>query len=392
MVGPEGDRSTVPYDRLLLTAGSVNKLLPVPGVAQHGHGFRSIAEALYLRDHLLRQLELAATRRPRADGKPAAPSWWSAPVTPAPRSPRTASCSPAPSPAGTPACAVSGSAGCCSTRPRTCCPSWTARLSAAAHRTLTRRGVEIRTGTSVTEATSGGVRLSDGEFVPTRSLIWCVGVRPDPLVAQIGLPTTHGRLNVDEYLTVPGHPETVRACGDIAAVPDLTRPGQLTRMTAQHASGRADSPRATSPPHWATATRRAYRHHDLGFVVDLGGAAATANPLGVPLSGLPAKAVTRGYHLLPLPRNRLRIASEWLLDAALPRQAVQFGLVPAAAVPLGAVDADPRSEHQPAADAPSKQTAGVQRHGLRGTSVPGSAAGDSIAWAPSDAAWPGTCS
>ncbi len=59
-------------------------------------------------------------------------------------------------------------------------------------------------------------------------------MRPDPLSAQLGLPTTSGRLNVDEYLTVPGHPD-VAACHDIAAVPDLTRPGHLTPMTAQHA-------------------------------------------------------------------------------------------------------------------------------------------------------------
>ena len=241
------------------------------------------------------------------NGKPAAPLWWSAPVTPAPRSRRTASYSPAPRPAGTPACAVSGSAGYCSTRPRTCCPNWTARLSAAAHRTLTRRGVEIRTGTTVTEATSGGVRLSDGQFVPTRSLIWCVGVRPDPLVAQLGLPTTNGRLNVDEYLTVPGHPD-VAACGDIAAVPDLTRPGQLTPMTAQHAERQGRLAARNIAASLGYGHRRAYRHHDLGFVVDLGGAAAAANPLGVPLSGLPAKAVTRGYHLAAIPANRVRIA------------------------------------------------------------------------------------
>ena len=254
-----------------------------------------------------------------------------------------------------------------------------------------RRGTEIRTGTTVTEATSGGVRLSDGQFVPTRSLIWCVGVRPDPLVAQLGLPTTDGRMNVDEFLTVPGHPD-VAACGDIAAVPDLTRPGQLTPMTAQHAERQGRLAARNIAASLGYGHRRAYRHHDLGFVVDLGGAAAAANPLGVPLSGLPAKAVTRGYHLGAIPANRVRIACEWLLDAVLPRQAVQFGLVPAASVPLGAVDANPRSEHQPAADTPSKQTAGVQRHGLGGTSVPGSAAEDSIAWAPSDAAWPGTCS
>ena len=58
--GPEGAAGQVGYDRLILTAGSVNKLLPIPGVADYAHGFRSIAEAMYLRDHIIRQLELAA--------------------------------------------------------------------------------------------------------------------------------------------------------------------------------------------------------------------------------------------------------------------------------------------------------------------------------------------
>ena len=80
--------------------------------------------------------------------------------------------------------------------------------------------------------------------------------------------------------------------------------------------------------------RRPYRHHDLGFVVDLGGTDAAANPLHVPLSGLAAKAVTRGYHLFAMPGNRARVSADWLLDAALTRQAVQLGLVPAHAVPL----------------------------------------------------------
>jgi NADH dehydrogenase len=52
------------------------------------------------------------------------------------------------------------------------------------------------------------------------------------------------------------------------------------------------------------------------------------------LGGLPAKAVTRGYHLLALPGNRIRTATDWLLDAALSRQAVQLGLVLPTAVPL----------------------------------------------------------
>jgi NADH dehydrogenase len=80
--------------------------------------------------------------------------------------------------------------------------------------------------------------------------------------------------------------------------------------------------------------RSTYRHRDLGFLVDLGGRDAAANPLHVALSGLPAKAVTRAYHLLAMPGNRLRTAVDWVLDAALPRQRVQLGLVRAPSVPL----------------------------------------------------------
>src|SRR5690606_11299899 len=59
--GPEGETGTLAYDRLVLAAGSVNKLLPIPGVAEHAHGFRGLPEALYLRDHVTRQMELAAS-------------------------------------------------------------------------------------------------------------------------------------------------------------------------------------------------------------------------------------------------------------------------------------------------------------------------------------------
>ena len=339
LVDPEGQRRTICYDRLLLTAGSVNKLLPIPGVADYAHGFRSVAEALYLRDHLLRQLELADATDDRAE--------------------RDARCTFVVVGAGYTGTEVAAhgqllTRGLARGRPRLrdqeirwllldlaprVLPELSPRLGAAATRTLTRRGVDIRTGTSVADAAADGVHLSDGEFVPTRSLIWCVGVRPEPLVDQLGLPLARGRLVVDEYLNVPGHPELF-ACGDVAAVPDLTRPGELTGMTGQHAQRQGRLAAANIAASLGHGEARAYRHRDLGFVVDLAGAKATADPLGVPLSGLPAKAVTRGYHLLSLPSNRVRVASEWLLDAVLPRQAVQFGLVRAAAVPLDTERAD----------------------------------------------------
>ena len=212
------------------------------------------------------------------------------------------------------------------------------RLSGTADRVLRERGVEILTGTSVREATATGVHLTDGRFVPTRTLVWCVGVRPDPLVSETGLPTEKGRLVVDEYLSVPGHPE-VYACGDAAAVPDLTRPGSFTPMTAQHTVRQGDLAARNLAASYGVGRRRRYKHHDLGFLVDLGGAQAAADPLHVPLAGPVAKAVTRGYHLLSLPSNRTRVVADWLLDAVSGRQVVQLGLVPSQDVKLDATAA-----------------------------------------------------
>jgi NADH:ubiquinone reductase (H+-translocating) len=106
-------------------------------------------------------------------------------------------------------------------------------------------------------------------------------------------------------------------------------------MTAQHAQRQGSLAAANLAASLGRGHRHPYRHHDLGFVVDLGGAKAAANPLGVALAGLPAKAVTRGYHLAAIPANRVRITCDWLLDALLPRQTVQLGLVRGPTVPLG---------------------------------------------------------
>jgi len=334
---PEGNRRKVRYDQLVIALGSVNKLLPIPGVADHAHGFRSLAEAMYLRDHLLRQIELADLSADRAE--------------------RDARCTFVVVGAGYTGTEVAAHlqllsriaarrrAGLAGQKQRwmlldrapRIMPELDPRLSATATKVLSARGIEIRTGTSVEQATAGGVQLSDGEFVPTRSLIWCVGVRPDPMVARLGLPLQRGRLTVDEYLTVPGHPE-IHACGDAAAVPDLARPGSVTAMTAQHAQRQGNLVAANIAASCGLGgrTRRPYRHHDLGFVVDLGGMKAAADPLGVRLSGLPAKAVTRGYHLLAMPANRTRIATGWALDAVFSRQLVQLGLVRSGTVPLTA--------------------------------------------------------
>ncbi|MEV7044968.1 NAD(P)/FAD-dependent oxidoreductase [Amycolatopsis sp. NPDC051061] len=330
---PEDQEHRIGYDRLVLAAGSVNKLLPIPGVPEYAHGFRGVPEALYLRDHITRQIELAAAAEDPAE--------------------RDARCTfvvvgagytgtevAAQGPAFTDALAAR--------HPELAgqkirwllldvaervLPELGKRLGKTADEVLRAREVEVLMKTSVGHADEKGVTLTNGEPVPTRTLVWCVGVRPDPLVADLGLETAKGRLVVSDQLGVPGR-DDVFACGDAAAVPDLTRPGQYTAMTAQHAERQgklAGRNVAASLGYGRPAT---YRHHDLGFVVDLGAGAAAANPLHIPLSGLPAKAVTRAYHLMAMPGNRLRTAVDWALERLTGRQTVQLGLVRSGAVPL----------------------------------------------------------
>jgi NADH:quinone reductase (non-electrogenic) len=195
---PEGGSGEVTYDRLILTAGSVNKLLPVPGVAEYAHGFRSIAEALYLRDHITRQLELAAVA-----------------ADPAERQGRcTFVVGGGYTGTGVTAHGQLMTARLAKTMPglgdqqirwllldtaSRLLPELDQHLSRTAERVLWRRGVEVQTGQSVAEALDDGVLLSTGEKVPTHSLIWCVGVRPDHLVSGLGLATNRGRLVVDEF-------------------------------------------------------------------------------------------------------------------------------------------------------------------------------------------------
>ena len=331
--GPEGSAGQVRYDRLILTAGSVNKLLPIPGVADYAVGFRSIAEAAYLRDHIIRQLELAAVATDPAE--------------------RAARCTFVVVGAGYTGTEVTAHGQLMTSRVARTLPGlagqeirWMLldlsprvlaeldpRLSKTAERVLRRRGVEVLTGESIAKAGDGSVQLTTGDKVVTRSLIWCVGVRADPLVDGLDLATNRGRLVVDEFMAVPGTP-SVYACGDCAAVPDLTRPGQVCGMTAQHAQRQGKLVARNVAASLGKGTARPYKHRDLGFLVDLGGLAGAANPLHIPVSGPPANVITRGYHLAAMSGNRLRVLTDWTLNGITSPELTSLATISAESVPL----------------------------------------------------------
>ena len=339
----DGSSRDVGWDRLVLAPGSVTRQLPVPGLEEYAHGFKSLSEAVYLRDHVLQQLELADVAADPADRGPrctfvvvgagyagsefvaqmqhfiagALPRYRN--LTPADVRWLLVDSAPAVLPELGPA------------------------LGRRAMRLLTGRGIDVRMSTTITDVRADGVTLSDGTQVPTRTVVWTAGVTASPLIGAVaqrhGLHLDKGRLTVGSDLGVPGH-RHVWALGDAAACPDLTRPGQVTPPTAQHAQRQAKAAARNVAASLGRGRAKPYKHHDLGLVVDLGGRDAVARPVGIDLSGLPAKAVTRGYHLLALPSagSRVRVAVDWLLDAVLTRPAAQLGYIPDAEVTLPAAE------------------------------------------------------
>jgi NADH dehydrogenase len=120
----------------------------------------------------------------------------------------------------------------------------------------------------------------------------------------------------------------VFAAGDAAAVPDLTQPGTITPPTAQHSVRQGKALARNVAASLGFGTAKDYKHRNMGLVVDLGPRKAVANPLNIPLSGLPAKIVTRAYHLYAIPRavNRWAVGLAYLTDLMFPRTVVSMGL------------------------------------------------------------------
>src|SRR5690606_4151326 len=281
-----GDPVSVPFDVLVLAPGSMTRTFDIPGLKEYGRGMKTLAEAVYLRDHAIAQLELAAATHDEEEQR--------------------ARLGFVVVGAGYSGVETAATMRLVTSRAMARFPhldpgllSWTlldiapqvmpelgAELGRAATDVLEARGVDVRLGTTLERVTEDCVRLTDGTSLPARTVVWTAGVTPRPVVASLGTETIKGRLVVGADLRVPGC-DGVFGLGDAAAVPDLTapEPGTPCAPTAQHANRQA----VTAAYNVVAALRggqlREYRHHDLGLVVDLGGMDAVARPLGFDLKG-----------------------------------------------------------------------------------------------------------
>lgn len=324
-----GEQEVLGYDRLVLAPGSVTKVMDIPGLREFGRGCKTLAEADFLRDHVLSQLELAnassdAAERKRRCRFVVVGGGYAGVETAANLQLMTTAAARRfrnLSPADIRWHVVQHA--------DELMPGLGRRLGEDTQRMLESRGVQVDLGTSLTAADDSSVRLSDGSRLETRTLIWTAGVAPSPLMDRLGERTEKGRLVVGADLAVPGRPE-VFALGDGAAVPDLvTGDGATCPPTAQHATRQAPVAADNVAASVRGGRLREYRHHDLGLVVDLGGRDAVAKPLGIDLAGIPAQVVTRGYHLWALgaPTAMARVATNWALHGVGGDNSVRLGFL-----------------------------------------------------------------
>jgi NADH:ubiquinone reductase (H+-translocating) len=316
-----------PYDVLVLGAGSRARVLPIPGLAEHAVGFKTVAEAIYLRNRVLSQLDIAdELRDPEARRAALSFVFVGAGFAGIEALGELEDFARA-------ATAVYRSIGPQDLRwvmieagPRIL-PELDDRLAAYGAARLRERGIEIRTGTTVEAVDAEAVRLSTGETVPAATLVWAAGVRASPLAEESGLPVDdRGRVRVDGMLRVEGLTDAW-AAGDAAAVPDENAPGGVSPPTAQHALRQAKRLAANVAASLSGGDLRPFRYRNKGMLCSLGHYKGVADPFGIPVKGFPAWFLHRSYHLLYMPTlgRKVRIALDWSVALVFPRDLAQLG-------------------------------------------------------------------
>jgi NADH dehydrogenase len=312
---------TVSWRELVLALGAVPRTLPVPGLSEHALSFKTLADAINLRNHVLHQLEAADAALDEEE-----------------RSRRLTFVFVGAGYAGVEALAELSDLAEDALRyyprlrssprrwvlvdaaPRIL-PDIPPPLGDYAASELRKRGMEIHVDTTLESVSADEAVLGNGTRIPTNTLVWTAGVAPNPALREWSLPLDEkGRVEVDEFLRVRGH-EHVWALGDCALVPN-TRSDRPDPPTCQHAlrQARRLARNLSGPP-------EPYGYRMLGQVATLGRHKGIAEVLGLNLHGFLGWWVTRSYHLyqLPLAQRKLRVVVDWTVALFFRRDIAELG-------------------------------------------------------------------
>ncbi|MFD4814624.1 NAD(P)/FAD-dependent oxidoreductase, partial [Streptomyces sp. NPDC058418] len=337
----------ITYDELVLAPGSVSRTLPVPGLAEHGIGFKSVEEAIGLRNHVIEQMDIASSTR-----------------DPAIRDAALTFVFVGGGYAGVEALAELEDMARYASRyyhnitaddlkwilveaTGRILPEVGDEMGKYAVRELRARNIDVRLDTRLDSCENRVAVLSDGARFRTRTVVWTAGVKPHPILAASDLPLNErGRLRCTAKLSVDGA-EHAWAAGDAAAVPDLTadEPGKECAPNAQHAVRQARVLAENILASLRGEPLRDYRHAYAGSVASLGLHKGVAHVYGRKLKGYPAWLMHRVYHLSRVPtfNRKARVLAEWTLSGLFKRDIVSLGSLehPRAEFELAAVGERP---------------------------------------------------
>ncbi|MER8040704.1 NAD(P)/FAD-dependent oxidoreductase [Streptomyces hydrogenans] len=317
------------YDELVLAPGSVSRTLPVPGLAEHGIGFKTVEEAIGLRNHVLEQLDIASSTR-----------------DPALRDAALTFVFVGGGYAGVEALAELEDMARYATRyyhnvkpedlrwvlveaAGRILPEVGEEMGRYAIRELRGRNVDVRLDTRLDSCEDRVAVLSDGTRLPTRTVVWTAGVKPAPVLAATDLPRDErGRIRCTAHLAVADTPHAW-AAGDAAAVPDVTaaEPGTPCAPNAQHAVRQAKVLAENLAASLRGRPLKEYAHAYAGSVASLGLHKGVAHVYGRKLKGYPAWLMHRAYHLsrMPTANRKARVLAEWTLSGLFKREIVSLG-------------------------------------------------------------------
>jgi NADH:quinone reductase (non-electrogenic) len=324
----EGHVEDLRYDQLVVAVGSVSRTLPVPGLAEHGIGFKSLPDAIELRNRLLRTLDAAET----LDDPEVRRQWLTYVFVGAGYAGLEGLAELQDFAADAieryPRCRTQGMRWILVEASDRVMPEITPDLADFAVRELRGRGIEIRTNTTLDELTETTARLSDGEVVPTRTCVWTAGVRPHPVVGRLGLPLNErGRIRVDRTMRVDGH-ANVWAIGDAAAVPDPAKDFKAPcPPTCQHALRQGRRVARNVAATLGTGAVKPFDYKTLGVFVDMGQRQAVASTVGIRWRGTPAWLLARTYHLAMMPgfKRKARLLVDWNVQLLFGRDLSELG-------------------------------------------------------------------
>ncbi|MFJ5308276.1 NAD(P)/FAD-dependent oxidoreductase [Streptomyces sp. NPDC088350] len=317
------------YDELVLAPGSVSRTLPIPGLADHGIGFKTVEEAIGLRNHVIEQMDIASSTR-----------------DPAIRDAALTFVFVGGGYAGVEALGELEDMARYAVRyyhnvdaddlkwilveaSNRILPEVGEEMGTYTVTQLRRRNIQVLLETRLDSCADRVAVLSDGQRFPTRTLVWTAGVKPHPVLAATDLPlTAHGRLRCTAELTIEGATHAW-AAGDAAAVPDVTatEPGTETAPNAQHAVRQAKVLGDNIAHSLRGEPLQTYAHKYVGSVASLGLHKGVAQVYGRKLKGYPAWFMHRVYHLSRVPtfNRKARVLAEWTLAGLFKREIVSLG-------------------------------------------------------------------